>query len=107
MPTKEQINERLNELLGLEEPIDFTKLSKADMERLLEVLGNPSGLIQMGIKNLRARARREILERPIKDFMEKPIIEDILAGSREGPLGFGILPRILGRKRTATKTRKG
>lgn len=104
MVTKEELSDKINEALHLEGEIDFSKMTKEDLEKLLEVLGNPSGLIQIGIKNLRAKARKEILERPLREFLEKPIIEDILAGEKGkgGLLGLGILPHIL-RKREESK----
>jgi len=100
MATKEELSERLNAILSLEDTIDFTKLTKEDLERLVKVVEDPSRLIQTGVKQLREKARREILERPLKELMDKPFIEGLLERDADkGPLGLGILPRILGKSK--------
>lgn len=99
MATKEELSDRLNDLLGLEDSVDFTGMRKEDLERLLEVFVDPARLIQTGIKQLRSKARREILERPLKDLMDKPFLEGFLTERDKGPLGLGLLPRILGRSK--------
>lgn len=100
LATKEELSERLNAILSLEDTIDFTKLTKEDLERLVKVVEDPSRLIQTGVKQLREKARREILERPLKELMDKPFIEGLLERDADkGPLGLGILPRILGKSK--------
>jgi len=94
MATKEELSAKLNQILGLEDEIDFTKLPKSDLEKLIEVL-NPTNMIALGVKQIRTRAREQILERKIKDILEKPLVEGILTEKREGGLlGLGILPAI-------------
>ena len=91
--TKEELSDRLNEVLDLEDEIDFTRMTKEDLERLVTAL-DPARLIQTGIKQLRSKARRDLLERPLKDLLDKPFLERFIERD-EGFLGLGFLPRIL------------
>ena len=91
--TKEELSDRLNEVLDLEDEVDFTRMTKEDLERLVTAL-DPARLIQTGIKQLRSKARRDLLERPLKDLLDKPFLERIVE-REEGFFGLGILPRIL------------
>lgn len=93
MVTKEEISDKLNELLKLDMDIDFSRMKKEDLEVLMKVLGEPAALIQLGLKGLRTKAREELLNRPLKEFLNSDVKK-----RRGGPLGFGILPRILGEK---------
>ena len=96
MSTKEDLSEKMNELLGLEDKVDFSKLTKEDLEKLFKALGDPTRLIQTGVKQLRQKARKEILEKPLKEIMDKPFIEGLLEReNNKGPLGLGIIPRLL------------
>ena len=96
MPTKEELSERLNEIMGLKDPIDFSKMTKEDLESLLKVIGEPSNLIRIGWKNAREKVKREILE----EILGRPFLEEILSkteeGADKGPLGFGVLPKLRG-----------
>ena len=96
MVTKEELSDRLNELLGLEEMVDFAKMTKEDLETLLKTVGEPSNLIRIGWKNLRNKAKKEILE----ELMGRPLLDEVLQDvlpkegkAGKGPLGLGILPR--------------
>lgn len=91
--TKEELSDRLNEVLDLEDEIDFTRMTKEDLEKLVTAL-DPARLIQTGIKQLRSKARRDLLERPLKDLLDKPFLERLVERD-EGFLGLGFLPRIL------------
>lgn len=95
MATKEELSDRLNGLLGAEDYIDFAKMTKEDLERLLKVVDDPSSLIRIGWKNLRDKAKKEILE----ELIGRPFLDEVLKGipaeEGKGPLGLGILPRIL------------
>lgn len=91
---KDELSEKMNELLDLDEEIDFTRLIKTDLEALYEFVSNSSNLIALGVKSLRGKVRKDLLERPLKDLLEVP--ED---GEDGGPLGLGILPRIRNRRR--------
>ena len=95
MATKQELSDRLNEILGLEY-VDFAKMAKEDLEILLKAVGEPSNLIRIGWKNLRDKAKKEILE----ELMGRPLLDDMLkdvlpkeGGEGKGPLGLGILPR--------------
>ena len=96
MATKEELSDRLNDLLGLEY-VDFAKMTKDDLEILLKVVAEPSNLIRIGWKNLRDKAKKEILEelmgRPLLDDMLKDVLPKEGVGEGKGPLGLGILPR--------------
>ena len=97
MVTKEDMSDEINKILGTEDdPIDFTKMNKEDLDKLLKVLNNPAKLIQIGIRNLRQKAKKEILEKPLKEILERPLIEEVMSSDRGGILGLGILNRILG-----------
>jgi len=54
------------------------RMTKEDLEQLGKVLGDPSNLIRIGMKNLRGKAREE-LTRPLKEFLDRPLI-DLLRG---------------------------
>ena len=95
MPTKEQISDKLNELL--ETTIDFSKLTKEDLESFVKIFADPSRLIQLGVKGLRNKAKKEILNRTLGDLLEKPVLEELRAD--DGPFGFGILPRLFPNRR--------
>jgi len=95
MVTKEELSDRLNDLLGVEDSIDFAKMTKEDLDRLIKVVAEPSNLIRIGWKNLRNKAKKEILE----ELIGRPFLDEVLKGipSKEegkGPLGFGILPSV-------------
>ena len=103
MPTKEELSDRLNEILGLEDTIDFSKMTKEDLESLLKVVEEPSNLIRIGWKNAREKVKREVLE----EILGRPFLDEILkeipakgeGGEDKGPLGMGILPRAMERIR--------
>ena len=95
MVTKEEISDMLNDILKTEVPIDFTKMNKGDLEVLLKILSDPTNLIQIGLKNLRNRAKKEILNLTLRDLRERSLLEDIVK-EEGGPLGLGLIPSILG-----------
>jgi len=100
--TKEDISDLLNDILKTEDPIDFTKMNKDDLEALLKILGEPTNLIQIGLKNLREKTKKEILNMTIRDLLNRSVLEEIIK-DEGGPLGFGIIPSILRmRKRVRT-----
>ena len=96
MPTKEELSDKINEILGLEDTIDFSKMTKENLESLLKVVEEPSNLIRIGWKNAREKVKREVLE----ELLGRPLLEEILSkegeGGDKGPLGFGVLPRLRG-----------
>lgn len=98
MVTKEELSDRLNELLKIE--VDFSKMTKADLKALINVFSDPSAIIELGIKQIRDKAKKEILEKRLGDILDLP-------KKGGGPLGLGILPTILNRdKRFGKKHQK-
>ena len=95
MSTKADLADQINELLGLD--LDsLERMTKEDLEALKKLIAEPSNLIRVGWKNLRDKAKREILE----ELMERPLLDEVLKGvpakegkEDKGPLGLGILPR--------------
>jgi len=98
---KTDLADQINELLGLDLG-SLEKMTKEDLETLLKLIGEPSQLIKIGWKNLRDKAKREILE----ELTGRPFLDEILKGvpgkeegENKGPLGLGILPRARERVR--------
>lgn len=102
MATKDELCDLLNKFLGSEDYIDFTKMTKEDLERLIRIVSEPSNLIRIGWKNLRDKAKKDILEelmgRPLLDEVFKEILPD-KGKEDKGLLGLGILPRARERLR--------
>ena len=94
MVTKDELSDKLNELLDLELEIDFTKLNKDDLERLWEFMSHSPNMISLGVKRLRGDVRRDLLEKPLKEILDTP--EN---GEQGGPLGLGLIPRAQARFR--------
>lgn len=94
MGTKADLADQINGLLGLDLG-SLERMTKEDLETLLKLIGEPSNLIRVGWKNLRDKAKREILE----ELMGRPLLDEVLKGvptkeeGDKGPLGLGILPR--------------
>lgn len=96
---KENLSDRLNELLGINEFVDFSKMTREDLDILLKIVSDPSNLIRTGWRNLRNDAKQKLLE----EIVDRPLLDEILNRSVErnenrGPLGLGILPSIFRRK---------
>jgi hypothetical protein len=93
MSTKEELAQSLNQILGID--IDWSKLKKEDLEKLHSLLSDPMALINMAGKIGREKLR-SVIDRPLRDFIERPIVEEISdkIGSRQGGglFGFGVLP---------------
>lgn len=96
MTTKEEISDKLNELLKID--VDFSKMTREDLETLLKVVSEPATLVQLGLRGLRNKATKELLNRPLKEFFDSAFLEEIIQKNRGGPLGLGILPAILGER---------
>jgi len=85
MPTKEQMSEKLNSLLGLEsDPIGFEKLSKEDLERLLTVFTNLAQVAQIGVRSVRDRLQEGILLKPAGEVLNMRVIDLIASIRKEG-----------------------
>jgi len=74
--------------------VDWTRLSKEDLDSVVKVLGDPGKLVQLGVKAIRNKAKEEWLNRPLREVLEN--LEGLHKEKRRGPLGFGILPAIFG-----------
>lgn len=95
MPTKQELSDQINEVLGSEDYIDFAKMTKEDLECLIKIVGEPSNLMRIGWKNLRDKAKKELFE----EIMGRPLLDEVLKGipvkeEGKGPLGFGIVPSL-------------
>lgn len=92
MPSKQQISDTLNVLLKTK--IDFTKLSTTDLEALSSIFEDSAFLVQLGITQFKSKTKKEILERPLKEFLDRNFFDERME-SGNGILGLGILPKIL------------
>lgn len=94
MATKEDIKFQINEILSLD--LDWSKMSKEDLEKLLNFVRDPYNLIKIGVKNVRGKVKKELME----EILGRPLVEELLtsteASEDRGPLGLGVLPRIRG-----------
>jgi len=96
--TKEDIKDQINEILSLD--LDWSRMSKEDLEKLLSFVRDPYNLIKIGVKNVRGKVKKEVME----EIMGRPLLEELLrettpegeAPEDKGPLGLGILPRLRG-----------
>lgn len=91
MPSKQQISDMLNALLKTK--IDFTKLSATDLEALASIFEDPTTLVQIGVIQFKNKTKREVLDRPLRDFLDRNFLEERM--EKGGLLGLGILPNIL------------
>lgn len=99
MPSKQQISDTLNALLKTK--IDFTKLSTIDLEALTSIFEDSTFLVQLGIMQFKNKAKKEVLERPLKDFLDRNFLEERM--EKGGLLGLGILPRVLEKAQQSRK----
>lgn len=99
---KAELSEQINAVLGLEEELDFSKMTREDLEKLIQFLANPTNMITLGVKKLRRKVRTELLDKPLKDVLSRDFLGSSLGdilGNREGKggiLGFGVLDKVLG-----------
>lgn len=99
------MSEKINEILGLEkDPIDFTKLSKSDLEKLHTILTNVLHVAQVGVRTLRSRVEEgRLLFKPVREVANMRVIDLLHSVRREGGL-LGILDAVFQeRKKTARK----
>jgi len=87
MVNKDELSDKINEYLSLDDTIDFSGMKKEELERFVEFLKEPANQIQAGLKRMRDRVRGDILDRPLREYLEGDPKDD------KGPLGLGILPR--------------
>lgn len=92
MVNKDELSDKVNKFLSLDDTIDFSGMTKVDLERFVEFLSDPSRLIQAGLKRMRDRVRAEVLDRPLKEFLDG--LGTTPEGEEDrGPFGLGIIPR--------------
>lgn len=101
---KEEISRKLNEILGLEkEPIDFTKLSKSDLERLLAIFTNIAQVAQVGVRSLRSKVEEGgLLLKPVREVANMRVIDLIASIRREGGI-LGMFDALLQERRKPFK----
>jgi hypothetical protein len=99
MSTKENLSDKLNVMLGTD--VDWSKMPKEELEKLVQHFEDPVVLIQIGIKNLKSKAKEDILGRRLGDILDSSTILE----KKGGPLGFGILPAIFQRSHGTTSTK--
>jgi len=100
LPGKEELVKRISETLEVKlESLD--RMTKEDLEKLAEALADPSNLIRVAVKQVRGKAREE-LTRPLRELLDRPLIDLLerrgVSGEGGGPLGFGVIPNILGKR---------
>lgn len=94
MVTKEELSDELNQLLGIDDWIDFSGMTKESLERFKTwVTDNltPQNMIKTGVERMRTNFRGQILDRPIKDFLDPALLEEGKPQPDTGLLGFGLL----------------
>lgn len=93
MVTKNELSDKVDSVLSL--GIDFSKLSRSDLEKLWDFVHDPSNLFRVGLKNIRDDARKKYIEEPVtailKELETRPIINLNKKKVRNnGILGFGV-----------------
>lgn len=100
--SKEEVSRRLNDVLEIKPEIDFTKLSKEELDRLVVTLSDPrkllriagTGTTQRGLERLRAAVDEVLSERKGGLFGLGLLPEGKSGEEDKGPLGLGVLPRV-------------
>jgi hypothetical protein len=102
--SKEDLSGKLNEILGLEkDPIDFTRLSKDDLERLYDIMTNLIQVAQVGVRTLRSRVEEGgLLLKPIREVANMRVIDLLTSIRREGGV-LGMLDVLLQERAKAAK----
>jgi hypothetical protein len=89
MPSKEELADHLRKILGTD--IEFEKLSKEDLEKLVKIFDNIASILKIAV----AGAREKILSKPLGELLQ--------LNEKGGILGLGIIPSIFEK----TKEKKG
>jgi len=100
--SKEEISRRINDALEIRPEIDFTKLSKEELERFAVALSDSKKLVRLGVTGVRKETRDRILGAVDEALGEREgglfglgiIPKEQPGGDDKGPLGLGILPRV-------------
>jgi len=101
------MSEKLNELLGItDDPIDFTKLSKKDLEKLLQIFSNVVQVAQVGVRTLRSKVQQGgFLFKSVKEVGDMRVIDLIQTIRKEGGL-IGLIDSILRDRMATARERK-
>ena len=59
MSTKENLSDQLNGILGVN--VEWSKLSREDLETLMKLFGDPVGIVQLGVKMMKEKTREDIM----------------------------------------------
>jgi len=90
---KRELSDKINEILGLPQKVDFTKLSKKDLETLHDVISNVAASLGIGIRSVKAKIRQGLLQRPTREVLNMPLGEFLANIRSEGGI-IGILAKI-------------
>jgi len=100
--TKENLSDQLNGILGVN--VEWSKMSREDLETLMKLFGDPVGIVQLGVKMMKEKTREDIMGRKLGDILSSSTILNLRDRSRGGPLGLGILPGIFGNEKPSKET---
>jgi len=92
----------VNEVLGLKDKVDFSKLPSKELKKLYDFVSDPSNLIGVGLRAIRSSTAKAIEKSPLREMLDKPL-RDLISEREEGIFGFGILPKVF-RKRSKSKS---
>lgn len=96
MATKEELSDKLSSIFEID--LDFSKMTKDDLEKLVEQVSDPRLLIKLGLSHMKEKAKQEIMNRPIREIIES------LSMPKEGEKSVkrwrpgSILERVLARQ---------
>lgn len=90
---KAELSRSIRELLGVD--VEFERLSAGDLYKLYMALRNWGTLLQTAGRSARVNFQEKVLSKPVGELLKKPnIVPEIIgvdSGSKDGPLGLGIL----------------
>jgi len=100
--SKEEISRKLNEVLEIKPEVDFTKLTKEELDALVKALSDNRKLVRLGVTGLRKDTRDRVLGAVDEALGEREggifglgLLPEGKPGEEDkGPLGLGILPRV-------------
>lgn len=100
---KKALSKTICEVLGID--VDFSKLKTDDLQKLYKHVTNPVNLIGIIVRSTKSMTGEMIDKLPIREIGDLRIRDIILSGrGRGGPLGLGILDRLLSSKEEKSKT---
>lgn len=96
---KTDMSKTINDVLGLKEAVDFSKLKINDLNRLFSFIVEPSNLVGILARSLRIATKSIAEEKRLKSLLSRPVGDFIKAGEG-GILGLGIADRWVAGWRT-------